>query len=133
MPVSWVFVKRKEGNIDFGCSSLGNFRELVEYLLESTELLAKNGNILDNVLETLDIQQHSLGVLFVLVVKFSEPNVRGFDSLCIGFVIFMHCFILRRITTTRKMFYGLSESSLPYAMENRSDSLHNHVSIAHAG
>ncbi|KAL1395884.1 hypothetical protein pipiens_010905, partial [Culex pipiens pipiens] len=56
-------------------SSAGNFRELVEYLLESTELLAKNGNILDNVLETLDIQQHSLGVLFVLVIKFSEPNL----------------------------------------------------------
>ncbi|XP_055584825.1 COP9 signalosome complex subunit 3-like [Uranotaenia lowii] len=53
-------------------SSAGNFRELVEYLLESTDLLAKNGNILDNVLETLDIQQHSLGVLFVLVIKFSN-------------------------------------------------------------
>lgn len=76
-------------------SSAGNFRELVEYLLESTELLAKNGNILDNVLETLDIQQHSLGVLFVLVIKFSEPNnhddtenvlrvVREFITLCNG-------------------------------------------------
>ncbi|XP_055533819.1 COP9 signalosome complex subunit 3 [Wyeomyia smithii] len=76
-------------------SSAGSFRELVEYLLESTELLAKNGNILDNVLETLDIQQHSLGVLFVLVIKFSEPNnhddaenvlrvVREFITLCNG-------------------------------------------------
>uniref|UniRef100_A0A1S4KF76 COP9 signalosome complex subunit 3 N-terminal helical repeats domain-containing protein n=2 Tax=Culex quinquefasciatus TaxID=7176 RepID=A0A1S4KF76_CULQU len=64
-------------------SSAGNFRELVEYLLESTELLAKNGNILDNVLETLDIQQHSLGVLFVLVIKFSEPNVSCANSFAI--------------------------------------------------
>ncbi|XP_055628425.1 COP9 signalosome complex subunit 3 isoform X2 [Toxorhynchites rutilus septentrionalis] len=76
-------------------SSAGNFRELVEYLMESRELLSKNGSILDNVLETLDIQQHSLGVLFVLVVKFNEPNnhddtenvlrvVREFITLCNG-------------------------------------------------
>lgn len=76
-------------------SSAGNFRELVDYLLESTDLLAKNRDILDNVLETLDVQQHSLGVLFVLVIKFSEPNnrhdlenllrvVREFITLCNG-------------------------------------------------
>lgn len=52
-----------------------NFRELIEYLNTSTELLAKNGNILDNVLETLDIQQHSLGVLYVLVAKFTNLSV----------------------------------------------------------
>lgn len=52
-----------------------NFRELTEYLNTSTELLAKNGNILDNVLETLDIQQHSLGVLYVLVAKFTNLSV----------------------------------------------------------
>lgn len=50
----------------------GSLRELVEYLNSSTELLAKNGNILDNVLETLDMQQHSLGVLYVLVAKFNN-------------------------------------------------------------
>jgi COP9 signalosome complex subunit 3 len=33
----------------------------------------KNGQHLDNVLETLDLQQHSLGVLAVLCVKFSLP------------------------------------------------------------
>lgn len=53
----------------------GNFRELIEYLNGSTELLSKNGNILDNVLETLDIQQHSLGVLYILVAKFSNVTV----------------------------------------------------------
>jgi hypothetical protein len=52
--------------------NVGSFRELCDYLIESSDLLAKNTNILDNVLETLDIQQHSLGVLFVLVAKFSE-------------------------------------------------------------
>lgn len=53
----------------------GQFRELVEYLNSSTELLTKNGNILDNVLETMDIQQHSLGVLYVLVAKFTSLSV----------------------------------------------------------
>lgn len=54
----------------------GSFRELVEYLNDSGESLAKNSNILDNVLETLDMQQHSLGVLYILVTKISEIQVR---------------------------------------------------------
>ena len=60
----------------------GNFRELVEYLNEATELLSKNGSILDNVLETLDVQQHSLGVLYVLVVKFADSNVSIAPPAC---------------------------------------------------
>lgn len=82
---------------------------MVEYLLESTELLAKNGNILDNVLETLDIQQHSLGVLFVLVVKFSEPNVRkvGFHYVFGEMLIFCS---IHRITTIPRTCYELFES-----------------------
>jgi COP9 signalosome complex subunit 3 len=75
--------------LDFSASGIvmqnlvfsGNYRELVDYLNESTELLSKNTTILDNVLETLDLQQHSLGVLYVLVVKFNDSNVsRGFSS-----------------------------------------------------
>lgn len=54
---------------------IGNFRELIEYLNGTSDLLAKNGNILDNVLETLDVQQHSLGVLYVLVAKFTNLSV----------------------------------------------------------
>lgn len=53
----------------------GNFRELIDYLNGTSDLLAKNGNILDNVLETLDVQQHSLGVLYVLVAKFTNLTV----------------------------------------------------------
>ncbi|XP_018563269.1 COP9 signalosome complex subunit 3 [Anoplophora glabripennis] len=54
-------------------SSHGNFRELCEYLNKSSEVLLKNTQHLDNVLETLDIQQHSLGILAVLCAKFSAP------------------------------------------------------------
>ncbi|XP_075161278.1 COP9 signalosome subunit 3 [Haematobia irritans] len=56
-------------------SSSGAFEELATHLLDSTEILTKNWNILDNVLETLDVQQHSLGVLYVLIAKFNSlPN-----------------------------------------------------------
>lgn len=54
----------------------GNYRELIEYLNGTSDLLAKNGNILDNVLETLDVQHHTLGVLYVLVAKFTNLSVR---------------------------------------------------------
>lgn len=48
----------------------GTYRELLDYLSKSNEILLKNAQHLDNVLETLDIQQHSLGVLAVLSAKF---------------------------------------------------------------
>jgi COP9 signalosome complex subunit 3 len=44
-------------------------------LQESTELLSKNSNILDNVLDVLDFQQHSLGVVYILVAKIAEITV----------------------------------------------------------
>lgn len=52
---------------------IGSLRELCEYLNKSSEVLLKNTQHLDNVLETLDIQQHSLGILAVLCAKFSIP------------------------------------------------------------
>lgn len=54
-------------------SQQGNFRELCDMLSKSTEVLLKNGQHLDTVLETLDLQQHSLGILTVLCVKLSLP------------------------------------------------------------
>ncbi|KAF2884217.1 hypothetical protein ILUMI_21952 [Ignelater luminosus] len=54
-------------------SSQGNYRELCDYLNKLNEVLVKNGPHLDNVLETLDIQQHSLGVLAVLCAKYNLP------------------------------------------------------------
>lgn len=52
---------------------IGSLRELCEYLNKSSEVLLKNTQHLDNVLETLDIQQHSLGILAVLCAKFTVP------------------------------------------------------------
>ncbi|XP_015587854.1 COP9 signalosome complex subunit 3 [Cephus cinctus] len=58
-------------------SAQGNFRELCDVISKSTDVLMKNGQHLDNVLETLDLQQHSLGILAVLCVKFSLPSPSG--------------------------------------------------------
>lgn len=48
---------------------------MVEQLNESVEILSRYWDLLDNVLETLDFQQHSLGVLYVLLVKFNGAAV----------------------------------------------------------
>ncbi|XP_019867891.1 COP9 signalosome complex subunit 3 [Aethina tumida] len=61
-------------------STHGNFRELCDYLNKSSEVLVKNNQLLDNVLETLNIQQHSLGVLAVLCAKFSAPTTSTLDN-----------------------------------------------------
>lgn len=58
----------------------GTYRELLDYLSKSNEVLVKNAQHLDNVLETLDLQQHSLGVLAVLSAKFSLPASTGPSS-----------------------------------------------------
>ncbi|XP_075224412.1 COP9 signalosome subunit 3 isoform X2 [Lycorma delicatula] len=54
-------------------SSQGNFHDLCEFLGKSTDVLVKYSQHLDTVLETLDLQQHSLGMLAVLCVKLGMP------------------------------------------------------------
>lgn len=53
-------------------------RDLADYLINATDMLEKNFAILDAVLETLDVEQHALGILFVLVVKFNSLTVNLF-------------------------------------------------------
>ena len=62
-------------------SSQGNFAQLCEAISKSGEVLAKNASHLDNVLATLDVQQHSLGVLGILCVKYNLPNIPDFETL----------------------------------------------------
>ncbi|XP_018336043.1 COP9 signalosome complex subunit 3 [Agrilus planipennis] len=61
-------------------SSQGNYRELCDYLCKASEILIKNNPHLDNVLETLDIQQHSLGVLAILCAKYNIPNATNIQE-----------------------------------------------------
>jgi len=55
-------------------SGQGSWRELYQFLSKCPETLMRNAEHLDNVLDTLDPQQHSLGVLAVYVVKFIILN-----------------------------------------------------------
>jgi len=73
-------------------SGAGNFPELVEYLHKSGgDALTRNssGNILSTVLETLDIQQHSLGVLAVLTARLQNSPISDWDDLFNRIAIFI--------------------------------------------
>lgn len=62
-------------------STQGNFSQLCDFISKSAEALSKNAGHLDNVLATLNVQQHSLGVLGVLCIKYSVPNIADFETL----------------------------------------------------
>ncbi|NXS50020.1 CSN3 protein, partial [Balaeniceps rex] len=62
-------------------STSGQMTQLCELINKSGELLAKNLSHLDTVLGALDVQEHSLGVLAVLFVKFSMPSIPDFETL----------------------------------------------------
>nr|CAG4643898.1 EOG090X04TU [Lepidurus arcticus] len=81
-------------------SGQGNWRELCDYLSKSSEVLLRNAAHLDTVLETLDVQQHSLGVLAILCVKFAllqqspvvvgqGQNATDFEALFLLFTDFI--------------------------------------------
>ena len=44
----------------------GNFDQLSEYCSKMSDLLVKNANHLDDVMATLDVNEHSIGYLTVL-------------------------------------------------------------------
>jgi len=52
-------------------STQGQFSQLCEYMNKSWPLLTKNISHLDTALEALDLQEHSLGVLYILCSKVS--------------------------------------------------------------
>ena len=64
-------------------SQQGNFGQLCEFISKNVDVLGKNAGNLDNVLGTFDIQQHSLGILGILCVKYSLPAIPDFEALFI--------------------------------------------------
>lgn len=92
---------------------LGNFRELCDYLNKSSEVLVKNSQLLDNVLETLNIQQHSLGVLAVLCAKFSAPTTSTLDN---------------RYTQVQEFILGCNGEQIRFAPDTCKN-LHHHLSF----
>jgi len=62
-------------------SAQGNYTELCSQLNMAQDLLTKNPGQLDNVLDSLDMAQHTLGYLAVLVAKLAQDNVDNFPDL----------------------------------------------------
>ncbi|XP_034937501.1 COP9 signalosome complex subunit 3 [Chelonus insularis] len=62
-------------------SSQGKFSELKEVITKSSDVLVKNAQHLDNVLETLDLQDHSLGILAVLCAKLNLCSFTGAGNI----------------------------------------------------
>ncbi|CAM1291491.1 COPS3 (predicted), partial [Pycnogonum litorale] len=72
-------------------SSQGNFAQLCDFLNKNIEVLTKNSAHLDNVLATLDLQQHSLGILVILCVKLSIPTIPEYEGLYAQVQEFITC------------------------------------------
>ncbi|KAG1674089.1 COP9 signalosome complex subunit 3 [Nymphon striatum] len=62
-------------------SSQGNFTSLYEFLNSNIDVLAKNSTHLDDVLQTLDLQLQPAAILYILYVKFSQPQIPEFEGL----------------------------------------------------
>jgi len=62
-------------------SSQGNYSELCEHLNKSQESLTRNPGLLDTVMESLDMAQHSLGYIAVLVTKLQQDNLENFGEI----------------------------------------------------
>ncbi|KAL7302668.1 hypothetical protein TKK_0004725 [Trichogramma kaykai] len=78
-------------------SSTGDFKELTALLPKHIEILTRNHQHLDNVLETLDLGHHSIGMLAVMYVKmnlFANSNnstLEQFKLLLPQLQEFIHC------------------------------------------
>jgi len=62
-------------------SAQGNFNELNEFLQKNMEILVRNPAHLGTVLETLDVQQHSLGVLAVVSAMLQQSQINNWGDL----------------------------------------------------
>jgi len=62
-------------------SAQGSFHELCDHLNKSQEVLVRNPVALDNVLESLDMQQHSMGYMAVLAAKIHNIDNNWDDLL----------------------------------------------------
>jgi len=58
-------------------SSQGSFDQLSEYIVKNSDILSKNSVHLEDVMQTLDLQEHSLGIMAILCAKLNLPNVEN--------------------------------------------------------
>ncbi|BFZ17392.1 hypothetical protein BsWGS_20431 [Bradybaena similaris] len=70
-------------NVVQNMSATGNLTQLCDFVNKSSDLLAKNTSHLDTVYAALDLQQHSLGVLGLLLVKYSLASIPDLETTLI--------------------------------------------------
>ncbi|CAB3376108.1 Hypothetical predicted protein [Cloeon dipterum] len=101
-------------------STSGSFRELAELLPKCSEVLTRNSQHLDNVLETLNVNQHSLGILAVLVAKFSaNPQPEQADSLFSQFQDFINDFNVGQVRNATDIFAELCHLFTKWMVERK--------------
>ncbi|XP_036152177.1 COP9 signalosome complex subunit 3 isoform X2 [Myotis yumanensis] len=100
-------------------SAQGQMTQLCELINKSGELLAKNLSHLDTVLGALDVQEHSLGVLAVLFVKFSMPSVPDFETLFSQVQLFISTCNGEHIRYATDTFAGLCHQLTNALMERK--------------
>ncbi|XP_014228372.1 COP9 signalosome complex subunit 3 [Trichogramma pretiosum] len=94
-------------------SSAGDFKELVTLLPKHIEILTRNHQHLDNVLETLDLSHHTIGMLAVMYVKmnlFANSNnstLEQFKLLLPQLQEFIHCCNKEQISFAWETFADL--------------------------
>ncbi|XP_066250443.1 COP9 signalosome complex subunit 3 [Euwallacea similis] len=98
----------------------GSFRELYDVIIKTSDVLVKNVQHLDNVLETLDVQQHSLGVLAVLWAKFSNPNASLPDNLFIQAQEFILNCSVEQVRIAPDLFAEFCHRFTNYLVEQKS-------------
>ena len=62
-------------------SSQGNFSDLNEFLQKNMDVLMRNPAHLGTVMDTLDIQQHSMGVLAILTARLQQSQINDWEDL----------------------------------------------------
>ncbi|XP_050394557.1 COP9 signalosome complex subunit 3 [Patella vulgata] len=90
-------------------STQGNFAQLCEFITKSADALTKHIHHLDYVMGTLNVQQHSLGILGILCVKFNMPNIHDFEML---------------FHQTQEFIYMCNGEQVRYATESFADLSH---------
>uniref|UniRef100_UPI00358E414F COP9 signalosome complex subunit 3 n=1 Tax=Myxine glutinosa TaxID=7769 RepID=UPI00358E414F len=88
-------------------SSQGQMTQLCDLINKSVELLAKHVSHLDTVLGALDVQEHSLGVLAVIYVKFSMPSIPDFEMMYCQVQLFISACNGEHIRYATDSFAGL--------------------------
>uniref|UniRef100_A0A8C4QEJ8 COP9 signalosome complex subunit 3 n=1 Tax=Eptatretus burgeri TaxID=7764 RepID=A0A8C4QEJ8_EPTBU len=81
--------------------------QLCDLINKSVELLAKHVSHLDTVLGALDVQEHSLGVLAVIYVKFSMPSIPDFEMMYCQVQLFISACNGEHIRYATDSFAGL--------------------------